>query len=403
MPEQSPSASVPPPPDLHAVLRLFDETTAALSGQVRRLEQVLVQKSGELQETNERLASTNAWLDLVLGAVASGVIAVDRAGEITTCNRVAEDLLAQDLPDPVGADYAQAFPDSPLLGVLAGAGAADYERSVQTRDGGRRILACSAAPLRSPTGELLGAVEVFEDVSELLRLREQSERADRLKQLGAMAAGVAHEIRNPLNGIEGFASLLARDLAASSSEDDQRRRRWAEAVITGVRELNRTVSGLLEFTRPRRIERRSADPVQLAQAVVDLVQAGQEADATVVVRLIDRWPTRGPISVDGAQIKQVLLNLVQNAVHACTEHTGKGTVTLSVEPEEPGRLAYTIDDDGPGIPAEQRPHLFTPFHTTRDQGTGLGLAIAQTIVQLHGGAITVGESPSGGACFRVVI
>ncbi len=401
MPEPTPSASAPPP-DLHAVLRLFDETTAALSGQVRRLEQVLVQKSGELQETNERLASTNAWLDLVLGAVASGVIAVDRAGEITTCNRVAETLLAKDLPDPVGADYAKVFPDSPLLRVLAGAGAADYERSVQTRDGGRRILACSAAPLRSPTGELLGAVEVFEDVSELLRLREQSERADRLKQLGAMAAGVAHEIRNPLNGIEGFASLLARDLAGSAAEADQRRRRWAEAVITGVRELNRTVSGLLEFTRPRRIERRSADPVQLAQAVVDLVQAGNE-NAEVVVRLVDGWQARGPISVDGAQIKQVLLNLVQNAVHACSEHAGRGTVSLSVEPEEPGRLAYTIDDDGPGIPAEQRPHLFTPFHTTRDQGTGLGLAIAQTIVQLHGGAITVGESPVGGARFRVVL
>ena len=399
-------------PDLsqiEAALRLFDDTTAALSDRVRRLEDVLVQKQQELVESNRRLAEnvsaldrTTAWLNLVMESVASGVLAIDRDGVVTTCNRAAESALAGALTDPVGADYREAFPDSPLLGVLAQGEPASYERSVRGADGALRILATKGAPLTGPDGVRIGAVEVFEDVTEMRRLRESVERADRLKQLGEMAAGVAHEIRNPLNGIEGFASLLARDLPAGDKGQ-----RYAAHIVEGVRNLNRTVSALLEFTSPRRLERRPVVPAALAQDCLELVRAGlalprQEEVTAVELVLHDRWPGGEP-ALDGGQLKQVLLNLVQNAVHAVQDQGRAGRVELTIAPTPDGGVAFIVDDDGPGVPAEARQRIFTPFFTTKDHGTGLGLAVAHTIVGLHGGALTVDDAPIGGARFTVTV
>jgi signal transduction histidine kinase len=233
---------------------------------------------------------------------------------------------------------------------------------------------------------------VFEDVTELRHLAEQAQRADRLKQLGEMAAGVAHEIRNPLNGIEGFASLLVRDLP-----EGDKRRRYAELIVAGVRDLNATVTGLLEFTRPRRIERRQHDPAELALAVVELIRA--DATTGVSIRVVDLWRGGGTVAVDGAQLKQVLINLVRNAVQAA-----RSVVEVRIEPgAEGGAVVFTVDDDGPGVPPEDRQRIFTPFFTTKDHGTGLGLALAHTIVSLHGGTMEVGDAAMGGARFRVVV
>ncbi|HYE08072.1 MAG TPA: ATP-binding protein [Planctomycetota bacterium] len=410
-------------PDLAAALKLFDETTAALGARLERMDQILGQKQQELVATNRALSDKVAeldrlsgWSNLVMGAVASGVLAVDRAGIITTCNAAAEACLRPVILDPIGASYAEAFPDSPLLRVAVGEiESAAYERAIGG-PGGRRILSAKASALRAPDGQAIGAVEVFEDVTEVRRLRETVERADRLQQLGEMAAGVAHEIRNPLNGIEGFASLLARDLP-----EGDKRRRYADLVVDGVRALNRTVSGLLEFTKPRRIAPTAVAPRDLAQACIDLVaselahQAGDgdtghagAAAPAAQLAIDDRWDG-GRVPLDGQQLKQVLLNLVQNAVHAATTVHGDGgarvTLRLARGVDGSGRpaLLIQVDDNGPGVPAEERQRIFTPFYTTKDHGTGLGLAVSHTIAGLHGGTLSVDDAPGGGARFVLVL
>jgi PAS domain S-box-containing protein len=407
--ETQPPSTAPQPPklaEIEAALRLFDETTAALSARINRLEGVLVQKQQELVATNDKLRDnvaaldrTTAWLNLVMESVASGVVAIDRDGIITTCNRAAEDALGGALPDPIGADWRATFPDSPLLAVLAGSPEMSYEHRVPGRDGRVRVLAAKAAVLKGPDGALIGAVEVFDDVTEVRRLQESVERADRLKQLGEMAAGVAHEIRNPLNGIEGFASLLQRDLP-----EDDKRHRYAAHIVDGVRTLNRTVSALLAFTNPRRIERRPAVPGELAAACLELVRAAQDVSEATPVRLdlVDRAGADA-IDLDAIQLKQVLLNLVQNAVQALqgTERSD-GRVQVSVT-RDANQVIFTVDDNGPGVPRDERQRIFTPFYTTKDHGTGLGLAIAHTVVSLHGGSLTVDDAPLGGARFRVTI
>jgi PAS domain S-box-containing protein len=401
-----PQPSPPKLAEIEAALRLFDETTTALSARISRLEEVLVQKQQELVAANAKLKDnitqldrTTAWLNLVMESVASGVVAIDDEGVVTTCNRAAEDALAGALSDPIGADWSAVFPDSPLLAVLAGSPGSSYERQVRGRDGRMRVLAAKAAPLKGPDGQLIGAVEVFDDVTEVRRLQESVERADRLKQLGEMAAGVAHEIRNPLNGIEGFASLLQRDLPS-----DDKRQRFAAHIVEGVRTLNRTVSALLAFTNPRRIEKRAVVPGSLANDCLELVRAGQDvAGATPVLLELDDRGGPAPVELDGVQVKQVLLNLVQNAVQAVLG-TGRsdGRVLVTVT-RDANHVVFTVDDNGPGVPREERQRIFTPFYTTKDQGTGLGLAIAHTVVSLHGGSLTVDDAPGGGARFRVVL
>ncbi|HTM22081.1 MAG TPA: ATP-binding protein, partial [Kofleriaceae bacterium] len=227
---------------------------------------------------------------------------------------------------------------------------------------------------------------------------------DRLKQLGEMAAGVAHEIRNPLNGIEGFASLLTRDLPAGGKGH-----RYAGAIVEGVRTLNRTVTALLAFTAPKQPQRRPADPLQLAGSCIELLRAEQELRRdegvpAAAIELVERWDgTR--IAIDPDQLRQALLNLAQNAVQAAQ---GSGVaaprVVITVEPHpEVAGLVISVDDNGPGVPAAERQRIFTPFYTTKDHGTGLGLAVSHTIVALHGGAITVEDAPTGGARFSVVL
>jgi signal transduction histidine kinase len=405
-PPTPPSVMPPKLAEIEAALRLFDETTAALSARINRLEGLVVQKQQELVAANTKLKDnvvaldrTTAWLNLVMESVASGVVAIDREGVVTTCNRAAEDALSAAVPDPIGADWSVTFPDSPLLAVLTGSPGSSYERQVRGRDGRPRVLSAKAAPLRGPDGQLIGAVEVFDDVTAVRRLQESVERADRLKQLGEMAAGVAHEIRNPLNGIEGFASLLQRDLPV-----DDKRHRFAAHIVDGVRTLNRTVSALLEFTNPRRIERRLTNPGELANACLELVRAGQSVsdDTPVQLDLIDHGGI-APVEIDGVQIKQVLLNLVQNAVQAVhgAERTD-GRVVVSVT-RDATQVVFTVDDNGSGVPREERQRIFTPFYTTKDMGTGLGLAIAHTVVSLHGGTLTVDDAPTGGARFRVAL
>jgi signal transduction histidine kinase len=374
-----------PPLDLAAALRLFDETTGALSAQVARLEQILLVKQAEL-------AAAHARLGAVMDAVAAGVVAIAADGRVALCNPAACSAIPGLAP---GADWRALAPDSPALRILAGfAGPLAVERSVGTGEG-RRILACRASALHDQQGRLAGAVEAFDDITEVRRLAERAERVDRLKQLGEMAAGVAHEIRNPLNGIEGFASLLLRDLPP-----EDKRRRFAALIVEGVRDLNRTVSGLLEFTRQRRLERRPHLPADLVRAVCEVVAADHSA-AGVAISVDDGWGASAPIPVDGPQIKQVLLNLVRNACEAAAEaHPGAGRVRIGIRPCD-GGAEVLVDDDGPGVPAESRQLVFTPFHTTKDHGTGLGLAVSFAIVQLHGGSISVEDGPLGGARFRL--
>lgn len=410
--DTEPMSASSPSPDLNGqdiaeALRLFDETTRALDARARRLEEVLTVKQQQLEEANTQLAEQLAEvhrlssnLDLLLASVASGVLAVDAAGRVTACNPAAREALVLGDRDPCGDSAAALLPDAPFATVLASGEAQDLELHLAIAAGDERVLALRLAPIRDPERQITGAVAVFDDITEMLRLRERAERGQRLRALGEMAAGVAHEIRNPLNGIEGFASLLQRDL-----EPDDRRQRHVGAIIAGVRHLNQTVTDLLAFTRPREPQRRSTPMADLIQECCDLIQAEAERDGgkPVVAALENVWGEQR-LDCDPSQIRQVVLNLLQNACQAAVAYQGEAArVDLRLETADDGSLCLLVDDNGPGVPPADRAKLFTPFFTTKDHGTGLGLAVSHTLVNLHGGHLDVTDAPRGGARFRLIL
>ncbi len=237
-------------------------------------------------------------------------------------------------------------------------------------------------------------------LAEVHRLREIAERHDRLRALGEMAAGVAHEIRNPLNGIEGFASLLIRDVEEGSSQQ-----RYAQSIVEGVRHLNATVSGLLEFTRSPMPNKRLVPIPELIDSCKELIAAETDVPNEAIV-MENTW-SGSRLACDGTQIRQVILNLLQNAVHVAGAEKGDELrICIAIaEPEESEGegVVLSVDDNGPGVAEEDRKQIFTPFFTTREEGTGLGLSIAHNMISMHDGTLTVETSPLDGARFRLFL
>jgi signal transduction histidine kinase len=372
-------------------------------------------KQAELSAANASLARNvseldrlHSRLDLILRNVPSGVIAMDRDGRIDAANPAAAVLHDGPLLGRRRDDVAD---DGVLARVLAGAERVAEERLARVA-GRQRRLRTACSPLRDAEGSIVGAVEVWEDITEIQELQQRLQQGERLRALGEMAAGAAHEIRNPLTGIAGFASLLERDLPPEGGQ-----RRYAAAIVEGVRHLERVVGSLLTFTRTRAPDCRETRLGPLLREVLDVVgselehrrgltalrrgdSSDADADRATVSVALELAPLAEGLTArcDATQIRQVVLNLVLNAVQACQETERPGRVLLAAVISD-GRLQLTVDDDGPGVPSADRERIFAPFFTTKDQGTGLGLAVCSQIAALHAGRLSVADSPLGGARF----
>lgn len=259
---------------------------------------------------------------------------------------------------------------------------------------GRIILAYSEV-----TDKLQQSHERLEKT--VLRLRDELseknrllERKNRLAALGEMAAGMAHEIRNPLGGIQLYASMLAKDVA-----DRPESVSVVDKIRNGVRRLEGLVSQVLQFTREIRPATEMSDVAQVIDEAVELAAPQLHAKGIECVAEIER-PLMA--SIDGRLMGQALLNLLLNAIDA----TDRGRVRITARgarPEAVHRLLITIEDDGPGIATEVMDRIFNPFFTTKDSGTGLGLAIVHRIVEAHDGSIRVSNREGGGARFEITI
>lgn len=220
----------------------------------------------------------------------------------------------------------------------------------------------------------------------LALVTQRAERAERLAALGKIATALAHEIRNPLGSISGSIEIIRE---APGLGDDERR--LCEIVRHEVARLNDLVGDMLDLAKPRKPNVERVDLARLARDVIDLAQKGGRAEHDVP--LVYEGPESAEISADGAQVRQVIWNLVRNAIQA----SGAGLpVRVAVS-----RDAVEVTDRGPGIPPEMRARLFDAFVTTRAHGVGIGLAVVKQIVDAHNGTIEVEDAPDGGTTFRV--
>jgi PAS domain S-box-containing protein len=360
----------------------------------------------ELASVNERLreavvgqAATTAYLQNILGSLSSGVICVDLEGRVTHFNPAAERIFGLGRTEVLGRAYRDVLPaDAPsAYGALRGPHADMTGEKIYAGSDGRNLpLAVATSLLRSEAGSVDGAVEIVNDLSRLRSLESEVLRVKTLAALGEMAATVAHEIRNPLGGIAGFAALLARDLAA-----DDPRRATAEKVVRGCENLNRIVTNLLQYARPLRLERRHCDlERELADEVSLVEQDLTRHERSITIR---RCFADGPVHgfADPVQIRLALHNLLLNAADA----NGQGEIETGMaedrSPEGKRELRVWVTDRGPGIPEAHRERVFTPFFTTKDKGTGLGLATVRKVMDAHRGKIDYTQPPGGGTRFEL--
>ncbi|MGZ4788797.1 MAG: sensor histidine kinase [Terriglobales bacterium] len=235
--------------------------------------------------------------------------------------------------------------------------------------------------------------QLRESREEIERLHAtQMSRAEHLATLGELAAGLAHEIRNPLAGIAGVMDIIGRDVPATSAAQD---------VLKDVREevlrINRIVTDLLETARPKAPQKQLADLNTTAEHA--LMFAREQAKSKPIHIGFTRSEDLPPFQHDPSQIHQVLLNLMLNAIQAID---GPGSVSVTVEQRD-GMAAVDVTDTGPGIPPETLQNIFRPFFTTKGHGTGLGLSLAKRIVEDHGGRIQVASMPGHGCTFSVIL
>jgi PAS domain S-box-containing protein len=390
---------------------LFNETTRRYMEAYKQLEEQFEYLNVKLEETNRQLRISleekdrvSNYLNNILESMSGGVLVTDLDGNITVFNRAAEAITGRSQEDVLGKSYAEivgldAGHEKTILHTLeTGEGLASKEKDLKRADGRRIPLGFSTSLVQDADGHILGAAEVFNDLTEMKRLEEQVRRMHTLAALGEMAATVAHEIRNPLGGIASFANLLERDL-----ETDDPSRRLVRKITEGVARLNRIVSSLLSYTRPLNL---NTHPVDLLQTVEEAaaffeIDLERKQQAVEIRRMFPAEPCICP--VDTEQCHQVILNLLLNATQAMPEG---GTIDLEVTQtsDTDGDWAIVrVRDTGMGISEEIKDRLFTPFVTTKEDGTGLGLVTSRKIIEAHGGTIVVDSTPGDGTCFTIAL
>lgn len=351
------------------------------------------------------LLDASAVVDKVISNLPVGLIILDAAGKVVEANSVADALLEYAGKDLIGVKAGDIKGlDWPLLAkrVEKGEAVLEEEHTLMLADadssGESRAVpvSVSAAKVLNDEGESLGLVFLLRDLREVKRLQKELRRSERLSTLGNMAARVAHEIRNPLSSIKGFATYLG---SRQSNKDDAEA---ARTMIGEVDRLNRVVSELLDFARPSSLTLQPEDIVEILRRAMRLAETDAASKGVAMGLDLSGVPDscRMLAAVDAERISQALLNLFINAVQATEKG---GSVTIAPSPARGNQLAIRITDTGSGMAESVRSQIFNPYFTTKAAGTGLGLAIVSKIVEDHNGEIRVQSAEGQGTEVTVLL
>jgi two-component system sensor histidine kinase PilS (NtrC family) len=357
--------------------------TAALSGY---LAEQLRRTSERLDERESDLATITALYESIVESVTSGLVTLDATGRVTFLNRAGEQITGLSRSDVVGQPAARWF-------AAFQTDAARGETDV-TFGWAQLRLGYSTFPLVGRRGARLGAAVIFQDLTELRAMEARLGRTERLADLGQLAAGQAHELRNPLASMMGSVELLR---TSSLGEED---RRLLDIVLREGGRLAQLVAEFLAFARPVPPRRDPVDLAALAAETLEVFSHDPAAAGLTLERRLAPAATRG----DADQLRQVLWNLLINAAQALGAGPGgggSGRIEVACGASADGGAVLSVADDGPGIDPADRPRLFTPFFTTKSDGTGLGLATIHRIVDAHGGSVAVEGERGQGARFTV--
>jgi two-component system sensor histidine kinase HydH len=333
--------------------------------------------------TKMSLSRIKAFSDNLVTNMPIGLVALDDNQRITSLNNAAGSVLKL-LPDEVIGEHAEKILPAELWHLLkslnAEKGVVEKEIDCTLHKGEVIPLEISATLLNDEEGTFLGNVVLFKDLSEVRSLRKEIARSQRLASVGRLAAGVSHEIRNPLSSIKGFATYF-KERYYDVPENQQ----ISNLMIQEVDRLNRVVGQLHEFARPITVSKKSIPIKAYLKDSLKLIER-QASEANISIKT-DFDSEIDEILIDPDRINQVLLNIYLNAIDSMN-NGGSLTVMLSKNPKKNG-IEIKVADTGTGISEGDLSHIFDPYFTTKASGTGLGLAIVHNIMEAHGGEIAI--------------
>ena len=394
-PDLRSSASPTPPrsdPDAARQLGLLEERLEELTRELEIKDRLL---TGNLLHM-ERLAGK---LRQILASMSSAVLMIELDGYLSEANPRARLLL--DIHDdlPLLASAVLPEPLQNIVDEVVGEGRhVSLDELLLEGSHGVQTLRVDCRLVRDDMGNPIGVLQILDDQTQLIHMERRLEQSRTLAALGEMAASVAHELRNPLGGIGGFAALLKETLPLEGDAQ-----RYVSRIIEGVNGLNKVATNLLAYTRPVEPRLQVLDLRTLLKEMLSFVQIEVEQDRLPLELEIDLGLQELPVRMDPELMRQSFLNLLKNAVQAFEGRPG----TLGCRVRELKALGFTrrvsveVWDNGPGIAEALHEKIFNPFFTTRAKGTGLGLAIVRKNVELQGGEVLLSSKPGEGAVFAV--
>lgn len=335
--------------------------------------------------TRSSLSRLTVFSEALVKHMPVGILAVDQAGKIVTCNVQAQELFSGACADATGKKAADLLPVqmSQLLERI------DEKKRLAEEDivlpsgkEGNQVWEAVAAAFSGddvPESKIL----LVRNVTAIRQMEKEVARSRHLHAIGSLAAGVAHEIRNPLSSIKGFAVYFKQRLSGNKEDEET-----ADIMIAETERLNRVISQLLEFARPLTLKKEPTDMMDLVRHTIKLVEVEARKSGVEIDVQGEERPMNAEIDPD--KVKQVLLNVFLNSLSAMTEG-GRLSVRLEAQKES---VEVTVSDTGAGIRENDLPRIFDPYYTSKPAGTGLGLAVVQKIMEAHGGAVKV-ESKEG--------
>jgi two-component system sensor histidine kinase PilS (NtrC family) len=390
---------------LHIAVFIF---TGLASGYVSRRMQ---RKHAEIAVKDSELRQMRLDTDSILRNMSSGLIVTGAGGAVLTCNPAALSILG--IPEgslTPGRTVDQLLPHMPQLAAeltavaKSGTQLRRHEVELTRFDGTVVPIGISISLLREETGKVKGVIAIFQDLTEVQKMRERIRFADRMAAVGELSAAIAHEVRAPLASICGSIEMLRGEIEDLSGDNAE----LMDLILRESDRLDRIITDFLEFARMRRPALAPTDIGKCIEDTATLLRHSPDISRRISVE-IEIEPEQEKILADEEQVRQILLNL---GLNACEAVGGKGTLTISsssamrqlgeLRPEEEC-VEVRFHNDGPPIPADVIPHVFEPFFTTKEGGTGLGLAIAARIVESHGGSIRVSSGAEQGTAFTIVL
>jgi signal transduction histidine kinase len=386
--------------EMHAAPRIENSAafmTASMQGVIQKLREQEKELERLHRVEKERAEHTERLSEEVTRNMPAGFLMVNALGIISGANPAAEQALG--IRALNYRRYSEVLGESSELTKLVSeclAGGKIFRReqvSHTSPAGDARRLGVTISPVRRGNEKVSGAICLLSDLTELAALQQQIELKKHLAALGELSAGIAHEFKNALATISGYAQMIRAESADPEILDH------SERILEQTRNITHVVTEFLKYARPLEISEEVVDLEGVVDKVLTEISGGMP---NVAVRSEGEF---GSVAGDESLLRQAMLNLARNAAEACAE-VKDGVVLVRGEIVRGGEIGFqriTIADNGPGIASDALPNLFHPFFTTKPHGTGLGLAVVQKIIVQHGGQVAARNQPAGGAAFIVTL